>query len=97
MQKHLIFAASVLALVATNAPALAKWGCGAQGKGAQGRTWNFDTKAQASKGARDECTRAGGHGCHVIGCSANVDNETQADALWRPAAPDTVKCKGAGC
>jgi hypothetical protein len=35
MHKHLIVAASVLALVATNAPALAKWGCGAQGKGAQ--------------------------------------------------------------
>jgi hypothetical protein len=87
-------AAALTAATATNA--WAGWGCGSQGTGAQGRTWNFATQAQASQGALDECTRAGGQACEIIGCSDNVDNEAQADAIWRPAGADTVKCGQSG-
>jgi hypothetical protein len=97
MRRSLIITASLFALAATSAPALAAWGCGAQGVGGQGRTWNFASSAMASKGALDECRRAGGHRCRIIGCSPNVDSEWQADSLWRPAAPDTVRCRGGFC
>jgi len=97
MRKHLIVLASVLVLAATSAPALAGWGCGAQGKGAQGRLWGASNRAEATKGALDECRRAGGHRCRLISCSARVDTEGQADAIWPPVGPDTTRCKGAGC
>jgi hypothetical protein len=97
MQKHLIVVASILVLAASSAPAWAKWGCGSQGIGAQGRTWNFASRAEAAKGALDECRRAGGHRCRLISCSARVDTEGQADAIWPPVGPDTTRCKGAGC
>jgi hypothetical protein len=96
MHKRLIVVATVLALAATGTPALAGWGCGAQGKGAQGRTWNFSTRTQASNGALDECNRAGGRHCRLVGCHRNVDTEAQANTFWPPASADTVRCGGAG-
>jgi hypothetical protein len=96
MHKRLIVVASVLVLAATSAPALAGWGCGAQGKGAQGRLWGASNRAEATKGALDECKRAGGVHCYIISCRRNVDSEAQADAIWPPAGRDTVKCGGPG-
>jgi hypothetical protein len=96
MHKHLIVMASVLALAAIDTPAWAGWGCGAQGKGAQGRTWNFDTRTAASNGALDECSRAGGHHCRLISCHRNVDTEAQANTFWPPASANTVRCGGEG-
>jgi len=77
--------------------AWAAWGCGAQGNGGQGRSWNGATKDQVAAIALRLCKQAGGQECRIVSCDPNVDTEAQANALWPPAASNTVRCSGGKC
>jgi hypothetical protein len=83
---------SVLATVADASPVWVKWGCAARSPANYwANSYNDNTKAQASTEALKGCQAAGGEGCRIISCSANMNTERQANTMWPPPAPTTIR------
>jgi hypothetical protein len=79
---------SLLATAAGASLAWAKWGCAARSPANYwSNSYNDSTKAQASTEALKGCRTAGGKGCHIISCSANVNTDGQANTIWPPSGP----------
>jgi hypothetical protein len=96
MRKGFLIAAGFLLVAATHtSPASAGWGCGSQAyPGGHYRTFNFETKAEASDVVLRLCGKAH-NDCRVIGCSPNINSEEQANVLWPLTTSNQVRC-GAG-
>ena len=94
MHKRFIVAAtfSILTTVAGATPAWVKWGCAARSPANYwANSYNDNTQAQASTEALKGCQAAGGKGCRIISCSANINTEWQANTMWSPPAPVTIR------
>jgi hypothetical protein len=91
MHTRLIVATNVLVLVAIAgaSPALAKWGCAARSPAHYCNSYNDNTKTEASTEALKGCHQAGGKGCRIIRCSANINTAEEAIAMWPPPNPIT--------
>ncbi len=95
MRGRVFIGASLLVVIitATTPTAWAGWGCGAMTQGgAQGRTWNFTSKAEASTTALKLCAARQSGPCHIVSCQNNVNTEDQANALWPPNAAIDKRC-----
>lgn len=95
MNKRLVVAAAMVLAAANSTSAWAGWGCGFNSKQGIGRVWGADDEQQARTNAFHNC--ADGHltDCRIISCSANVDDQADADKIW----PRTkgIKYKPWGC
>ena len=83
---------AVLAAIAGASPAWAKWGCAARSPTDYwGNSYNDNTKAEATTEALNACQLAGGKGCRIISCSANINTEEQGNAIGPPHGPTLVR------
>ena len=92
MHTRLVVATSflVLAVMAGASPTWAKWGCAARSPAQYwSNSYNDNNKAEAGTEALKGCHAAGGKGCHMIGCSANINTAEEANAMWPPPNPVT--------
>jgi hypothetical protein len=93
MHTRLMVAGSFLvlaAIIAGASPAWAKWGCAARSPAHYwSNSYNDNTRNEASTEALKGCRAAGGKGCRIIGCSANINTAEEANAMWLPPNPIT--------
>ena len=88
----MIAGVSVLAAMVGASPVWAKWGCAARSPaGYWDNSYNDNTKAEASMEALKGCQAAGGKGCRIISCRADIDTEEQGNVMGPPHGPVTIQ------
>lgn len=77
---------AALASATMSSAASAGWGCAATTAASPNcgvsRNWSEPDKSAAVAAALKDCRPYGR--CHIMGCSANVDTQDRARALWPP-------------
>jgi hypothetical protein len=90
---RLFFAFAVVVCSVSSSAAWANWGCAARSSGHTFRMWNEPTQAEARNDVLKNCRNSKEGPCKIISCSANVNSQDQAHAIW-PSESTVDRCFG---